>query len=153
MCSSDLRNPDPEEEEGKGSGGVQCEAAQGDPCRFHTPFAVQRCDTNDAANSSKTASATSDHCRPLRVASSSQTFPTSLDSSETRAKLRLSSQPPMTWGALRDRVKTPLLKQTGLLRPGKKKRRREEDEGEEVEAGLGEGRGGRGGWAVRRYAA
>ena len=41
-----VRNPDPEEEEGEGSGGVQCEAAQDDPCRFHTPFAVQRCDTH-----------------------------------------------------------------------------------------------------------
>ena len=41
-----VRNPDPDEEEGKGSGGIQCEAAQGDPCRFHTPFAVQRCDTH-----------------------------------------------------------------------------------------------------------
>ena len=41
-----VRNSDPDEEEGEGSGGVQCEAAQGDPCRFHTPFAVQRCDTH-----------------------------------------------------------------------------------------------------------
>ena len=41
-----VRNPDSEEEEGKGSGGVQCQAAEGDPCRFHTPFAVQRCDTH-----------------------------------------------------------------------------------------------------------
>ena len=41
-----VRNPDPEEEEGEGSGGVQCEAAQSDPCRFHTPFAVQRCNTH-----------------------------------------------------------------------------------------------------------
>ena len=41
-----VRNPDPDEEEGEGSSGVQCEAAQGDPCRFHTPFAVQRCDTH-----------------------------------------------------------------------------------------------------------
>ena len=97
-----VRNPDPEEEEGKGSGGVQCEAAQGDPCRFHTPFAVQRCDTNNAANSSKTASATSNPYGPLRVASSSQTFPTSSDSSGTRAKLRSSSRLPMTWDALKD---------------------------------------------------
>ena len=41
-----IRNPDRDEEEGEGSGGVQCEAVQGDPCRFHTPFAVQRCDTH-----------------------------------------------------------------------------------------------------------
>ena len=41
-----VRNPDQDEEEGEGSGGVQCEAAQSDPCRFHTPFAVQRCDTH-----------------------------------------------------------------------------------------------------------
>ena len=41
-----VRNPDPDEEEGKGSSRVQCEAAPGDPCRFHTPFAVQRCDTH-----------------------------------------------------------------------------------------------------------
>ena len=41
-----VRNPDRDEEEGKGSSGVQCEAAQSDPCRFHTPFAVQRCDTH-----------------------------------------------------------------------------------------------------------
>ena len=41
-----VRNPDQDEEEGKGSGRVQCEAAQSDPCRFHTPFAVQRCDTH-----------------------------------------------------------------------------------------------------------
>ena len=41
-----VRNPDQDEEEGKGSSGVQCEAAQSDPCRFHTPFAVQRCDTH-----------------------------------------------------------------------------------------------------------
>ena len=59
----------------------------------------------------------------------------------------------MTWGALKDRVKTPSLKQTELSRLGRKKRRWEEDKGEEVEAGLEEGRGGRGGRAVRRYAA
>ena len=59
----------------------------------------------------------------------------------------------MTWDALKDRVKTPSLKQTELLRLGKKKRRREEDEDEEFEVGLGEGRGGRGGRAVRRYTA
>ena len=41
-----VRNPDRDEEEGKGSSRVQCEAAQSDPCRFHTPFAVQRCDTH-----------------------------------------------------------------------------------------------------------
>ena len=41
-----VRNPDRDEEEGEGSSGVQCEAAQSDPCRFHTPFAVQRCDTH-----------------------------------------------------------------------------------------------------------
>ena len=41
-----VRNPDRDKEEGEGSGGIQCEAAQGDPCRFHTPFAVQRCDTH-----------------------------------------------------------------------------------------------------------
>ena len=41
-----VRNPNRDEEEGEGSGGVQCEAAQGDPCRFHTPFATQRCDTH-----------------------------------------------------------------------------------------------------------
>ena len=35
-----VRNPDRDEEEGEGSGGVQCEAAQSNPCRFHTPFAV-----------------------------------------------------------------------------------------------------------------
>ena len=58
----------------------------------------------------------------------------------------------MTWGALKDQVKTPSLKQTEPSRPGMKKRRREEDEDERAEAGLGEGRGGRGGRAVRRYA-
>ena len=41
-----VRNLDRDEEEGEGSSGVQCEAVQGDPCRFHTPFAVQRCDTH-----------------------------------------------------------------------------------------------------------
>ena len=41
-----VRNPDRDEEESEGSGGVQCKAAQSDPCRFHTPFAVQRCDTH-----------------------------------------------------------------------------------------------------------
>ena len=41
-----VRNLDRDEEESEGSSRVQCEAAQGDPCRFHTPFAVQRCDTH-----------------------------------------------------------------------------------------------------------
>ena len=41
-----VRNPDRDEEEGEASGGVQCEAVQSDPCRFHTPFAVQRYDTH-----------------------------------------------------------------------------------------------------------
>ena len=59
----------------------------------------------------------------------------------------------MTWGALKDQVKTPSLKQTELSRLGKKRRRWEEDEGEEAEAGLEEGRGGRAGRAVWRYAA
>ena len=153
-----VRNPDPEEEEGEGSGGVQCQAAKGDPCRFHTPSpsrdaTLMASDTNAVANSSKTASATSDPCRPLRVASSSRTSPTSSGSSGTQAKLRSSNQPLMTWGALKDQVKTPSLKQTEPSRPGRKKRRREEDEGEEAEAGLEEGRGGRGGQAVRRCAA
>ena len=48
----------------------------------------------------------------------------------------------MTWGALKDQVKTPSSKQTGLSHLGKKKRRWEGDEGEEAEAGLEEGRGG-----------
>ena len=39
-------NPDRDEEESEGSSRVQCEAVQSDPCRFHTPFAVQRCDTH-----------------------------------------------------------------------------------------------------------
>ena len=59
----------------------------------------------------------------------------------------------MTWDTLKDRVKTPSLKQMELSCLGRKKRRWEEDEGEEAEAALGEGRGGRGGRAVRRYAA
>ena len=108
-------------------------------------------DTNDAANSSKTASATSDPCKPLRAASSSPIFPTSSGSSGTRAKLRSSSRPPMTWGTLKDQVKTPSLRRMEPLHLGKKKRRREGDE--EVEAGLGESGGGRGGRGVRRYAA
>ena len=41
-----VRNPDRDEEEGEGSSRVQYKAAQSDPCRFHTPFAVQRCDTH-----------------------------------------------------------------------------------------------------------
>ena len=108
-------------------------------------------DTNDAANFSKTASATSNPYRPLHAASSSQTFPTSSDNSGTRVKLRSLSRP-HDLGRLKDQVKTPSLKQTELLRPEKKKRWREEDEDEEAEVGLGEGRGGRGGRAVRRYA-
>ena len=56
---------------------------------------------------------------------------------------------------MKDRVKTPSLKQTEPLRPEKKKKKRwrDEDEDEGVEVGLGEGSGGRGGRAVRRYAA
>ena len=54
---------------------------------------------------------------------------------------------------MKDQVKTPSLKQMELLHLGKKKQRWEEDEDEEVEVGLREGRGGRGGRAVRRYAA
>ena len=41
-----VRNPDRDEEESEGSSGVQCKAVQGNPCRFHTPFAVQRWDTH-----------------------------------------------------------------------------------------------------------
>ena len=40
-------------------------------------------DTNDVANSSKTANATSNPCRPLHATSSSPTSPTSSDNSET----------------------------------------------------------------------
>ena len=108
-------------------------------------------DTNDAANSSKTASATSSPCGPLRAASSSPTSPTSSGSSGTRAKLRSSSRPPMTWGTLKDQVKTPSLRQTEPLHLGKRKRRQAGDG--EVEAGLGEGSRDRGGRVARRYAA
>ena len=110
-------------------------------------------DMNDAASSSKTANATSNPCEPLLTASSSPTSPTSLDNSGARAKLHSSSQPPMTWGTLRDQVRTPSSRQTEPLHPGTKKRRREEVEGEGVEAGLKGRRGGQGGQAVRRYAA
>ena len=99
-------------------------------------------DTNDAASSSKTVNATSNPCRPLHAASSSPTSPTSSDNSGARAKLRSSSQPPMTWGTLRDQVRTPSSRQTELSHPGVKKRQREEDEGEEAEAGLKGRRGG-----------
>ena len=108
-------------------------------------------DTNDAANSSKTVSATSNPYGPLRAASSSPISPTSLGNSGTRAKLRSSSRPPMTWDTLKDQVKTPSLRQTEPLHLGKRKHRRAGDG--EVEAGLGEGSGDRGGRVVRRYAA
>ena len=110
-------------------------------------------DMNDAASSSKTASATSNPCRPLHVISSSLTSPMSSDNSGTRAKLHSSSRPPMTWGTLRDQVRTPSLRPTEPSRPGTKKRRRDEDVDEGVEAGLQEGQGGRGGRAARRCVA
>ena len=108
-------------------------------------------DTNDAASSSKTANATSNPYGPLCAASSSPTSLTSSDNSETRAKLRSSSRPPMTWDALRDQVRTPSLRQMGPSHLGAKKRRWEEDKGEGAKAELQVGRGGRGGWAAQRY--
>ena len=110
-------------------------------------------DTNVVANSSKTANATSNPCEPLCAASSSPTFPTSSDNSETRARLRSSNRPPMTWDTLRDRVRTPSSRQMELSHPGVKKRRREGDEGEEVEAELRGRRRGQGRRAAWRYAA
>ena len=109
-------------------------------------------DTNDAANSSKTANATSNPCGPLHTVSSSPTSPTSSDNSETQAKLRSLSRPPMTWGTLRDQVRTPSSRQTEPLHPGVKKRWREVDEDKEAEAELKGRRGGQGGQAARRYA-
>ena len=110
-------------------------------------------DMNDAANSSKTANATSNPCGPLHAASSSPTFPTSSDNSETQAKLCSLNRPPMTWGTLRDQVRTPSSRQMEPLRPGAKKRRQEEGEDEGAGAGPKGHRGDPGGWEVRRYAA
>ena len=93
-------------------------------------------DTNNAASSSKIANAISSPCGPPLAALSSPTSPTSLDDSATRAKLRSSNQRPMTWDTLKDRVRTPSLKQMEPSRPPTKKRQREESEGEEAEAGL-----------------
>ena len=106
---------------------------------------------NDVASSSKTANATSNPCEPLHVASSSPTSPMSSDNSETRAKLHSSSQPPMTWGTLRDQVRTPSLRQMEPSHLGVKRQRQEEDEGKEVEAERRGCRGGRGGQAAQRY--
>ena len=99
-------------------------------------------DMNDAANFFKTANATSNPCEPLHAASSSPTSPTSSDNSGTQAKSRLSSRPPMTWGTLRDQVRTPSSRPMGPSRPGAKKRWQDEDTGKEAEAELQEGRGG-----------
>ena len=110
-------------------------------------------DTNDAANFSKTVNATSNPCEPLHAASSSPTSPTSSDNSKTRAKSRLLSRPSMTWGTLRDQVRTPSSRPMGPSRPGAKKQRRDEDEGKGAEAELQGGRGGRGGRAAQRYVA
>ena len=109
-------------------------------------------DTNNAASSSKIANAISSPCRPPLATLSSPTSPTSLDDSATQAKLRSSSRRPMTWGTLRDQVRTPSLKQMEPSRPPTKKRRRGGSEGEVAEAGLEEHRGERGGQVVRRYA-
>ena len=86
-----VRNPDPDEEEGKGSGGVQCEAAQGDPCRFHTPFAVQRCDTHGERHKrcGKLLQNCECHIQPLRASPRRLIIP---DISNVLGQLRDSSK-------------------------------------------------------------
>ena len=135
-----VRNPYPEEEEGEGSGGVQCKAAQGDPCRFHTPFAVQRCDTHGKRHErcSELLQNCECHIRPLQAPPRRLIIP---DISNVLGQLRDSSEVMLVEPTPHDleRFEGPsqdtLVEADGTIAPGE----------EETTAGRGRGRGGRGG--------
>ena len=134
-----VRNPDPDEEEGKGSGGVQCEAAQGDPCRFHTPFAVQRCNTHGERHErcGKLLQNCECHIQPLRAPPRRLIIP---DISNVLGQLRDSSEvtlvepTPHDLGHFEGPSQDTLIEADGTIAP----------RSEETTAGRGRGRGGRG---------
>ena len=134
-----VRNPDPEEEEGEGSGGVQCQAAQGDPCRFHTPFAVQRCDTHGGRHErcSELIQNCECHIQPLQAPPRRLIIP---DISNVLGQLRDSSKvtlvepTPHDLGRFEGPSQDTLVEADGTIAPRE----------EETTAGRGRGRGGRG---------
>ena len=134
-----VRNPDPDEEEGKGSGGVQCEAAQGDPCRFHTPFAVQRCNTHGKRHErcSELLQNCECHIQPLQAPPRCLIIP---DISNVLGQLQDSSEvtlvepTPHDLGHFEGPSQDTLVEADGTIAPRSK----------ETTAGQGRGRGGQG---------
>ena len=134
-----VRNPDRDEEESEGSGGVQCEAAQSDPCRFHTPFAVQRCDTHGERHEQcgELLQNCECHIQPLRAPPRRLIIP---DISNVLGQLRDSSKAtlveptPHDLGRFERPSQDTLVEADGTIAPLN----------EETAAGGGRGRGGRG---------
>ena len=134
-----VRNPDQDEEEGKGSGGVQCEAAQSDPCRFHTPFTVQRCDTHGERHErcGELLQNCECHIQPLRAPPRRLIIP---DISNVLRQLRDSSEAtlveptPHDLGRFEGPSQDTLVEADGTIAP----------QNEETTAGGGQGQGGRG---------
>ena len=133
------RNPDRDEEESKGSSGVQCKAAQGDPCRFHTPFAVQRCDTHGERHErcGELLQNCKCHIQPLQAPPRRLIIP---DISNVLRQLRDSSEvtlvkpTPHDLGHFEGLSQDTLVEADGTIAP----------RGEETTAGRGRGRGGQG---------
>ena len=135
-----VRNPDPEEEEGKGSSGVQCKAAKGDPCRFHTPFAVQRCDTHGERHErcGELLQNCECHIRPLQAPPRRLIIP---DISNVLGQLRDSSEVTLVKPTPHDLGRFEGPSQDTLVEADRTIAPREE----EMMVGRGRGRGGRGG--------
>ena len=131
-----VRNPDRDEEEGEGSSGVQCEAAQSDPCRFHTPFTVQRCDTHGERHEqcSELLQDCECHIQPLRAPPRCLIIP---DISNVLGQLRDSSKAtlieptPHDLGCFEGPSQDTLVEADGTIAPSS----------EETAAGGGWGRG------------
>ena len=134
-----VRNPDRDEEEGEGSGGVQCEAVPGDPCRFHTPFTVQRCNTHGKRHEqcSELLQNCECHIQPLRAPPRCLIIP---NISDVLRQLRGSSKAtlveptPHDLGHFEGPSQDTLVKADGTIAP----------RSEETTAGRGRGRGGQG---------
>ena len=149
-----VRNPDRDEEEGEGSGRVQCEAVQGDLCRFHTPFAVQRCDTHGERHErcGELLQNCECHIQPLRAPPRRLIIP---DISNVLEQLRNSSEAtlieptPHDLGHFEGPSQDTLVEADGTIAPSSE----ETTADKEAEEGLGGRRGGRGGRVARRYAA
>ena len=134
-----VRNPDPDEEEGEGSSGVQCEAVQGDPCRYHTPFAVQRCNSHGERHErcGELLQNCECHIQPLQAPPCCLIIP---DISNVLGQLRDSSKvtlvepTPHDLGHFEGPSQDTLVEADGTIAP----------RSEETIAGRGHGQGGRG---------